>query len=221
MVKYETVKRLIRFKLKDNNEIQFSDYDIMGAVNECIRYLNKNYAIENSDFLEKVTVYDEAKMNAEIAEENAEIEERNAELDEDEEPEELLDTLDFKTGGAELPEDFLSLVSVMRMRDGVIMRPVESIRIPRSGEYKVFGDRIYCGDTVFKLLYKGAIEEVTDDEDEIQLPFIFKDTLVKLSIMILQNAETDILMDAMNDAALNLIPRRRYRNVRIRMPFRV
>lgn len=211
MIKYQTIKRLIRFKLKDNNELQFSDYDIKGAVNECLRYISSNYAIENSDFLEKETIYDEKKMNAEI-------EESNAELEEDEQA----DLLDFKLTGVDLPDDFLAMVSVMRMRDGVIMRPTESARVPRDGEYKVFGSKIYSGNPVFKLLYRGALTEVTgNDDDEIDLPFVFKDTLVKLSIMILQNAETDILMNAMNDAALNLIPRRRYRNVRIRMPFRV
>lgn len=37
MIAVTELVRLIRFKQKDNNEIKFSDYDIIQALNECIR----------------------------------------------------------------------------------------------------------------------------------------------------------------------------------------
>ena len=63
------VKRLvyrIRFKVKDMDEVTYSDYDVMEAVNECIRYLNQDKALKNSDFLEKVQHYVQEEMNAEV-----------------------------------------------------------------------------------------------------------------------------------------------------------
>lgn len=210
MIKYEEIKRLIRFKEKDNNEIRFSDYEIRLAVNECIRYLNNSYALQNSDFLEKVVEYVEADMNAEIVEENLELGE-----------DEKLPLYNFQDDGIELPEDFITLVSVMRMRDGYVMVPVQSIKQPHEGQYKVVGNKIYSGTLGFKMLYKAAIAEIGKDDDVIMLPFNFKDVLAKLSCLILNNAETDVMMKAVDDAIAAIIPRRRYSNARIKMPFKV
>ncbi len=186
MIRYEEVKRLIRFKEKDNNEIRFSDYEIKMAVNECIRYLNNNFALQNSDFLEKNVAFEEANEN----------------------------------DGIPLPDDFITLVSIMRMRDGYVMHPVQAIKKPNDGEYKVVGGRIYSGNSAIKVLYKAAIAEVGND-DAIELPFVFKDVLVKLSCMILNNAEVDVMMKAVDDAVRVIVPRRRYTNARIKMPFMI
>ena len=160
MISYEEVKRLIRFKEKDNNEIRFSDYEIRMAVNECIRYLNNNLALLNSDFLEKGVQY-----------------------------------VDIDTSeGIVLPEDFITLVSVMRLCDGYVMTPAQAIKTPSDNEYKIVGDRLYSGNPAITILYKAAIAEVKESTDGIELPFVFKDVLVKLSCMILNNAETDVMM---------------------------
>lgn len=71
-ITYKELKRLIRFKERDNNEIRFSDYDIKEALNECIRYFNNSYALQNSDFLEKRVYYDENEMNIQVDQINAE-----------------------------------------------------------------------------------------------------------------------------------------------------
>ena len=92
MIKYEEVKRLIRFKEKDNNEIRFSDYEIKMSVNECIRYLNNAFALQNSDFLEKSLDFVEADMNAEVAKENEGLPE-----------EEWKPLYDFEVDGVDLP----------------------------------------------------------------------------------------------------------------------
>lgn len=203
MITYEEVKRLIRFKEKDNNEIKFSDYEIRLSVNEVIRYLNNSYALQNSDFLEKVTSYNETEYY------------------EDAEPKEDGTLYSFKVDGIDLPEDYITLVSIQRTRDGYIMYPIESIKTPDDGQYKIVGDKLYSGNPSIKMLYKAAIAEVVNDTDGIELPFVFKDTIVKLSCMVLNNAQTDILMQAVNDAVMAIVPRRRYRNARIRMPFKV
>ena len=187
MISYEEVRRLIRFKEKDNNEIRFSDYEIKMAVNECIRYLNNNLALLNSDFLEKAKDFTD------------------------------VDTAE----GIDLPEDYIALISVMRMCDGYVMAPVQAIKKPNDNEYKVVGNKFYSGTPAFTMLYKAAIIEVKDNTDDIELPFVFKDVIVKLSCMILNNAETDIMMKAVDDAVRAIIPRRRYTNARIKMPFMV
>ncbi len=211
MITYKELRRLIRFKEKDNNEIRFSDYDIKMAVNECIRYINNSFAMQSSDFLEKTATYVEEDMNAEIAAANEEL------PDEDKQP-----LYNFKDEGLELPEDFISLVSVMALIDGRIMSPVESIRTPMPWQYKVVGNRIYSGTRGFKMVYKAALSEVKDEEDVIELPFIFKDSMAKITSMILNNnASTDVMMQAVNDAVAQLVPRRRFRNAHVRMPFKI
>ena len=211
MITYKELKRLIRFKEKDNNEIRFSDYDIKMALNECIRYFNNAYAMQSSDFLEKAVTYVEEDMNAEIAAANEGL------PDEEKQP-----LYDFKGEGIELPEDFISLVSLQDLKDGRIMSPVESIKEPLPWQFKIVGNRVYCGNRGFKMLYKAAIKEVKDEEDVIELPFIFKDALAKITSMILNNnASTDVMMQAVNDTVTQLVPRRRWRNARIKMPFKV
>lgn len=244
MIKYEEVKRLIRFKEKDNNEIRFSDYEVKMSVNECIRYLNNSLALQNSDFLEKVIDLDQEKMNAAIRPNVARVAiyssaNDSAVLgkallgymvmgssgtvvpDEPDVPDKDTKLYDFKLSGVDLPEDFITLCAIQRARDGYIMSPVEAIKVPLDGQYKIMGGKIYSGNTSIKVLYKAAIAEVKNDTDGIELPFVFKDLIVKLSCMILNNAQTDVLMQAVNDAVRTIVPRRRYRNAHIKMPFKV
>lgn len=212
-ITYKELKRLVRFKERDNNEIRFSDYDIREALNECIRYFNNSYALQNSDFLEKLITYDEAEMNIEVDKINAERLEAG---------EELLPRYDFKNEGVELPEDFITLQGVTCGHDynTLVMRPVEGYRVPMHGEYKVSGGRIYFGSGYAKVLYKAAIPEVKKEDDILELPFVLKDSLAKITCMILENnASTDVLMEAVNEAVSQIVPRRRYTNARIRMPF--
>lgn len=197
MIKAKKILRLIRNKVKDNNEVQYSDYDVLDAMNECIRYLNMNYALKNSDFLERVKKYRQDEMG-----------------------------IVFSTDGAELPEDFVSLVSVIRARDGYHLSPVtagedmDKHKLQSIGGYKVFAGKIYCG-TDFNLAYRTEIAQINDAEtDEIDLPNAFIDIIVKVSCMILQNsADTDVMMGEISKLADSIVPARRYSNVKQRMPF--
>ena len=55
-----TVKNIIaevRYKQQDNNEVRFSDYDIIQCLNEAIRYINRSFSLKNADFLETIKKY--------------------------------------------------------------------------------------------------------------------------------------------------------------------
>ncbi len=210
-IPYKELRRLIRYKLKDNNEIAYSDYDIKEAFNECVRYFNASYALQNTDFLEKVLVYDEETMNNNVRRQNAELPE-----------DEQLELYDFKAKGVELPEDYVTLQRVMRLPDGYIMSPIDGVKDTLDCQYKVMGGRLYFGYPTVKLLYKAAIAEINGEYDSVDVPFTFKDALVKITCMILQNnADTDVLADAVDDVVSKIVPRRRYSNARVKMPFMV
>lgn len=213
------VKRLvyrIRFKVKDMDEVTYSDYDVMEAVNECIRYLNQDKALKNSDFLEKVQHYVQEEMNAEVVAWN--------EAHPDEEPKPLYD---FPQTGAELPEDLITMVDIIRLKDGYHMSPipaVEQINPHTSGQFKVVNGRIYAN-TDFDLLYRAEIAQITladmsDGEAIIELPEVFSDLLAKVAVMILTNtADNDVMAKEVSRVTDNLITGRRYNNIKVRMPF--
>ena len=213
------VKRLvyrIRFKVKDMDEVTYSDYDVMEAVNECIRYLNQDKALKNSDFLEKVQHYVQEEMNAEVTAWN--------EAHPDEEPKPLYD---FPQTGAELPEDLITMVDIIRLKDGYHMSPipaVEQINPHTSGQFKVVNGRIYAN-TDFDLLYRAEIAQITladmsDSEAIIELPEVFSDLLAKVAVMILTNtADNDVMAKEVSRVTDNLITGRRYNNIKVRMPF--
>ena len=197
MIKANKILRMVRRKVKDNNEVQYSDYDVLDALNECIRYIGMDFSMKNSDFLEKIKKYRQDEMD-----------------------------IDFASDGVDLPEDFVSLVSVIRARDGYHLSPIpagenmDKHKWQTFGGYKVFGGKIYCG-TDFDLAYRSDLKQVTDaTEGEIELPAVFTDTLVKVTCMILQNnADTDIMMSEISRLTDSLVPSRRYSNIKQRMPF--
>ena len=75
------------------------------------------------------------------------------------------------------------------------------------------------------MLYRAEIpqvrfSELSDPEAVIELPETFSELLAKVTVMILlQNPETDVLMREVSRITDNLIPGRRYNNIKVRMPF--
>ena len=208
----------IRYKAKDFNEILYSDFDIIEAVNECIRYLNQEKALRNSDFLEKTHHYVESEMNAEIAEQNEDLPD-----------EEKLPLYDFAKDGVELPEDMITIVDIIRLKDAYHLHPipaVEEINPHDCGQYKIVNGKIYAN-ADFVLLYRAEIAQITlndlsDGDAVVELPSVFTDLLVKVSVMILTNtADTDVMAQEVSRVANNLITGRRYNNIKVRMPFKV
>ena len=61
---------------------------------------------------------------------------------------------------------------------------------------------------------------LSDDDAYVELPKVFRDLLVNISVMILTNAvDTDVMAQEISRLARNLIPGRRYSNIKQRMPF--
>lgn len=203
------VLRMVRFKQQDHNEIKFSDYDIKNALNEALRYIVQSQALQNSDFLDAVKYYSEEEVNAEIAAENEELPEESQRQ-----------PISFKKDGVELPEDYVVASGVTRAYDGYPLYPVDITNVPNPKQYKVCGGKIFAGVPAFYLTYKRTITAVKDlSEDTIDLPTFCLDLIVKVTGMILNQAETDILLKTIDSTATAIIPRRKYNNARMRMPF--
>ena len=199
----DEIIRGVRFKQKDNNEVNFSDYDILGSLNEALRYINQTNAMRNSDFLEKMKFYRLREINEEIDKENEESEEKKPHL--------------TYRDGFELPEDFLTVVSI-RDTFGHPLSPCPADLPPRHHQYKVVGNKLYVhGDA--DMMYRYVLGEVRMG-DTIDLPRIFYDPIVKVTGMVLNNSpDTDVMMNEINTIVTNLIPARRYSHLDMPMPW--
>ena len=187
MIEVRKIANKIRYKQKDVNETTYSDYDILQALNECIEYLNKSYALQNSDFLEKARQYN-------------------------------LTTAEL-TSGIKLPGDFITIMKVLRQGDKKPLKVVPVGDELNDDAYFISGNRLYSGEKTITLIYKAAIAEIETLDDELLLPVVFSNAIVNLTVMIMNNTDTVALTQAVNDATESIIPRRRYSNVKQKMPF--
>lgn len=209
MIPAKEILQLVRFKQKDNNEILFSDYDIKNSLNEALRYIGQSQALQNSDFLLSFQRYNEDEINAAIEEENQAYPEG---------PQQPL--INFQFDGVELPKDYQILSGINRYKDHYSMRPCDAGSIPTINEYKIVGEKIYSGCRDFMLGYKKTLSAVQDMEsDNIELPTFCTDLVVKITCMILNQAESDILLQTIDSTARAIVPRRRYNNAQTKMPF--
>lgn len=197
----------IRYKSKDFNATEYSDYDIMQAVNESLRYINQCYAVKSADFLEKRFDIVQATMNQEIAEYNETASE-----------EDKLPLIDLAVTGAELPEDFMSVMQVTNGRQR--LHYVPTYAAPKYGEYKISDGKVYAN-TDIVLWYRKKLLPVNSEQDSIDLPDIFFDPLAKIAGMVLANAENDILLKTVEDAVKAVVSGRKFSNMRRKMPFKV
>ncbi len=205
MITVKELKNLIRYKQKDNNAVQYSDYDILQSLNECIRYMNQYYL--NTDFLEKMLHIEENALNEKIQADN-ETNHTDVPL------------IDMQRTGMDLPADFISLVRLVRQRDGRDMSPCSAIKTPRPTEYKILGNKLYTGVKDVDMLYIAAIAPAQSIEDSIALPVYFKDAVCKLTCTILSNnPDTDTMSSSVQDVLGTIVPLRRYSNAKKRMPF--
>lgn len=203
VLKFSDVKRQLRYKNRDLNEVKFSDYDVKMATNEALRYISNAFATRNADFVERTAEYSEEEINAERAEEG-------------------LPPISFRTDGVDFPEDYSTMVSVVDPRDdGLMLQTCLANRIPKDYEYKIVGNKIYTGCKVFRLMYKMRIPEVDDDESIIDLPVIYLDALVDVVTISLQNEPLDSMLNNVNQIVDAMVPRRRYRNSKVNMQFKV
>lgn len=212
MIEAKEILRLVRYKQLDNNEIRFSDYDIKNALNESLRYIGQSQALQNSDFLLKLQKYNELEINAQIDADNADIENE----------EDKIPYIDFQLSGIDLPDDYQILAGITRIDNGYSMRPCDAARIPNEYEYKVVGDKIYSGCRAFDMTYKRTLASVDDiEQGQVELPAFCLDLIVKITGLILNQAENDVLLHTVESTARAIIPRRRYNNMQFKMPFMV
>lgn len=209
-ITYKEILRRVRFKLKDNDEATTSDYEIRDCLNEVLRYVSMSNALSNADFNEKTIRYNEDDFYGVCCDNHY-----------DHHHDHKHHHFCFALDGVPLPEDFLSLVAVKPHANAPMLEPCLSSETPRPWQYKISGDKIYCGPHHFVLVYKAGVTEVVDDESEIELPRTFLDFLVNMTIMNIQQAESGVLREAIDSALQSLIPQRRYRNAKIRMPFKI
>lgn len=193
-----TVKKIIaevRYKQQDNNEVRFSDYDIIQCLNEAIRYINRSFSLKNADFLETIKKYRLDEINEEIKKYN-----ETADT-----PKELMTYED----GFDMPDDLLAIVSIVGVPYRRPLHPCPPQKIPDCYEYKVVAGKLYVKSDV-DLLYRHSVGSVKMD-DSIDFPEKFLDLFVKLTGMILNNnAEGDVMAEANKTLSAELIPSARY-----------
>lgn len=187
MIEVAALVRKIRFKQKDLDEIKYSDYEIVQAINEALSYLNQSMALGNSEYLEKDKEY-------------------------------TIDGAEY-TKGISLPYDFMTLISITRIKDGYKLHPVAVGREPGYGEYKIFANKLYCKDKAIKVAYRAVLMDVENTNEDIALPAFMSDGLVNLSVMVMNNQSTTVLTEATEALIKNITPLRKYANARPRMPF--
>ena len=223
------VLRMVRQKEQDNDEVKYSDYDIREAVNEVLRYLNVTLSNKGSDHLQKTIDLNQTDINTQGINpyDSVELFESKVPLFESEVPlwaEPLTADYDFAERGIELPPDFVSMIDIQRMDDGYHLHPATSLTEVQSpwGEkkYLVMAGRIFVKGEVFRLRYNRMLVALKNMEtDEIDLPDVFIDSIVKLSRLVLNNADVDTMTQAVTTAVDRILPRRQYTNIRQRMPF--
>lgn len=206
MIAVKKIIAEVRYKQHDNNEVRFSDYDIIKCLNESLRYINRSFALRNTHFLEKIQKYRLDELNEEIRKYN-----ETAET-----PKELLTYDD----GFDMPEDLLAIVSVVSVPYRRPLHPCPLQKKPDGYEYKVIAGKLYCREDV-DLLYRYSVPSVAED-GSIDFPDSFFDLFVKLTGMILNNnAEEDIMAEANKTLSAELIPSARYSYRIVRPVFKV
>ena len=97
----QAVLRAVRQKEGDNNAVKYSDYDILCAINEVLRYLNVDLSNKQAECLRHIREYDEDQENDAIRAINEAHMGMVGYVPQGFE--------DYKKRGAKLPDDFVSL----------------------------------------------------------------------------------------------------------------
>lgn len=203
MVKVLDVYRQIRYKENDLNGTKFSDYDLLMCLKECLRQINQVIALSNSDFFVKsISINKDNSVN-------------------------LLQE------GVELPNDYIALIDVVDSEQESLY-PESTAHLKRDGipAYCIINNRIYCNKHEITLIYKSEINIICNKigvdengneltEQIIDAPIILFDSICKITSLILNNAETDIIMQNAISSCKALIPARKYSKARTKMPFMV
>ena len=96
------------------------------------------------------------------------------------------------TDGVDLPDDFQS-VNEVTDGDGYTLTPAYVTKTPKAFEYKVMGEKLYCGAASYTLFYQRFIPPVDDMGDTIAVPAYCLGLIVQTTIQLMQGmAPTDV-----------------------------
>lgn len=132
------------------------------------------------------------------------------------EKEQVYNDADALAAGAALPDDFLSVKGLYRLSDDYPLHAASDERTTPN-TFRLFGDRLYAEEP-FRLQYYASLGTAKDGR-LIRLPESFTDALVKLTRMVLNNADADTMTQAVITEVEAIVPRRKYNNLRAKMPF--
>lgn len=132
------------------------------------------------------------------------------------EREKVYDDVAVFADGAPLPDDFLSIKGLYRLADGYRLHAASDDHVT-AGTFRLFGGKLYAEEP-FRLQYYGTLGAAKDGW-LISLPESFTDALVKLACMVLNNTDVDVMTQAVMSEVEALAPRRKYNNLRPKMPF--
>lgn len=196
MITVADVIRLVRQDEKDINEVKYSDWDILNAMNKAMRLIANRFAMTNSDFMEKMVTYP-ADLQTE------------GEIIYDENYNEVLTEYD-------LPDDYIAVDKVLAINGYEMSPSVDGI--VRQGQYRISGNKLYVVQDVY-FWYRFAFPNF-DKGDTIDLPKPFYDFIATCTKYLLAG-DVDTATQFIADNALKLIPARKYSHAKQKLPWKV
>ena len=123
---------------------------------------------------------------------------------------------EFVGGAAFLPDDFMSVKGVYRTADHYRLHAVSDDHVD-ADTFRLFAGRIYATQEI-TLHYYGKLLPVYEG-GQVMLPDMFLDAIVKLTRLVLNNTDVDTMTQAVTTETDAIVPRRKYNNMRPKMPF--
>lgn len=108
--------------------------------------------------------------------------------------------------GAALPDDYQSVREVTD-GSGYTLTPTYITKTPQTYEYKIMGEKIYCGASSYTLFYQRFIGPVDDLEtDNIAVPAYCLGLIVQTTVNLMQGMAAPELVQAINNIIDTDIP---------------
>lgn len=197
MITVADIIRQLRIEEKDVNEVKYSDWDIINALNKAMRLIANRFAMTNSDFMLKMVSY----SNGEEAE-----------------PTIVTDVPynDMTLAEYALPDDYVAVDKVLTTNGYEMSPSVDGVI--REGQYLINGNKLYVVEDVI-FWYRYAFPTFGKG-DLIELPTPFFDFVVN-SVKYLLNEDFDTAAQFIADNAMKMIPARKYTHAKQKLAWRI
>lgn len=114
------------------------------------------------------------------------------------------------SNGANLPDDFQAVKEVTD-GNGFTLTPTYLTKTPQTHEYKVVGEKIYCGAPAYTLYYKKFIGPIDSlQSGVIAMPAYCLGLIVQTTILMMQGAEPTAVINTINNIVTTDIPLQTY-----------